>query len=249
MVGITLSAEQIAQPPPDVRRWLEQQIAPLLGLVRPGPPTQPPERHLVGCDIESARAMLSLIHGLLPVVSVFFQRGRDPFAAAAQGLRALRLDEMARHARLQAPEQVLACLHAINEALQRASGDPDAMLTALDAVFRRNRVLRNPASVVVLTMMLIGAQSNPAPAQDIGDPASGRSLARRWCETCHVVDATQQQAMSTGAPTFAAIAHMKSTTPMALRVFLQTPHGRMPDLHLTRGEIDDVSAYILSLKR
>jgi len=36
---------------------------------------------------------------------------------------------------------------------------------------------------------------------------------------------------------------------MGLEVFLQTPHGRMPDLHLSRDEIDDVSAYILSLKR
>ena len=35
---------------------------------------------------------------------------------------------------------------------------------------------------------------------------------------------------------------------MALDVFLQTPHHRMPDLHLSRTEIDDVSAYILSLR-
>jgi mono/diheme cytochrome c family protein len=42
---------------------------------------------------------------------------------------------------------------------------------------------------------------------------------------------------------------MKSTTFMGLRAFLQTPHDRMPDLHLTRNEIDDVAAYILSLKK
>ncbi len=132
MVGITLSAEQIAQAPPEVRRWLEHQIAPLLGLFRPAPSVQPPERHLVGCDVENARAILSLIHGLLPVVSVFFELGRDPITASGQALRALRLDEMARHARLQAPEQVVACLRAIDEALQRVSGDPEATLTALD---------------------------------------------------------------------------------------------------------------------
>ena len=102
---------------------------------------------------------------------------------------------------------------------------------------------------VLLTAMLIGAQTNPAPGQEIGDPVAGRSIARRWCDNCHVVDVAQQRATSTGAPTFAAIAHMKSTTAMALRVFLQTPHGRMPDLHLTRSEIDDVTAYILSLKQ
>jgi hypothetical protein len=42
---------------------------------------------------------------------------------------------------------------------------------------------------------------------------------------------------------------MKSTTPLSLRAFLQTPHERMPDLHLSRDEIDDLTAYILSLRR
>ena len=41
---------------------------------------------------------------------------------------------------------------------------------------------------------------------------------------------------------------MKSTTPLSLRVFLQTPHNRMPDLHLSRTEIDDLIGYILSLR-
>jgi mono/diheme cytochrome c family protein len=97
--------------------------------------------------------------------------------------------------------------------------------------------------------MLIVIPSHRAAGQESGDPAAGRALARRWCDTCHVVDEQQLRGTSTGAPTFAAIAEMKSTTAMALRVFLQTPHGRMPDLHLTRDEINDVTAYILSLKR
>jgi mono/diheme cytochrome c family protein len=42
---------------------------------------------------------------------------------------------------------------------------------------------------------------------------------------------------------------MKTTTEMGLHAFLQTPHQRMPDLHLSREEIDDVAAYILSLRR
>jgi hypothetical protein len=44
------------------------------------------------------------------------------------------------------------------------------------------------------------------------------------------------------------LAAQTSITPMALDAFLQTPHHRMPDLHLSRAEIDDVSAYILSLR-
>ena len=49
-------------------------------------------------------------------------------------------------------------------------------------------------------------------------------------------------------PSFRAIAAMPSTTALSLRVFLQTPHGRMPDFALSRNETDDVIAYILSLR-
>jgi hypothetical protein len=42
---------------------------------------------------------------------------------------------------------------------------------------------------------------------------------------------------------------MASTTAASLRVFLSTPHARMPDYNLTQREIADLSEYILSLKR
>jgi mono/diheme cytochrome c family protein len=88
----------------------------------------------------------------------------------------------------------------------------------------------------------------PAVAE-AGDPDAGHALVKKWCENCHVVGPTQTQGTSTGAPTFTAIANMNTTTEMGLHVFLQTPHDRMPDLHLTRDEIDNVTAYILSLKQ
>jgi hypothetical protein len=49
--------------------------------------------------------------------------------------------------------------------------------------------------------------------------------------------------------TFVGIASMSSTTPLSLRAFLLTPHARMPDLHLSRDEMDDLAAYILGLRR
>jgi cytochrome c len=97
--------------------------------------------------------------------------------------------------------------------------------------------------------LLLAVSATPALAQNAGDTFAGRRLAETWCSTCHVVTATQTQATSTGAPPFQAIAAQKAFTPMALNAFLQTPHHRMPDLHLTRDEIDDVSAYIISLRR
>jgi hypothetical protein len=133
MVGITLLPEQIREAPPEVRRWLEQQlVGSWPGAYRAAPSIEPPGQHLVACSLEEARAILSLIHGLLPVVTVFFELGREPAAISAPGLRALRLDDMLRHTRLQGVEQLVACLKIVDEALQRVRGDADVALAALD---------------------------------------------------------------------------------------------------------------------
>jgi mono/diheme cytochrome c family protein len=81
-----------------------------------------------------------------------------------------------------------------------------------------------------------------------GDPAAGRALAQRWCSSCHVVDPDAKTGTSNGVPTFASIAAMPSTTQLSLHVFLQTSHGQMPNLLLSRSQIDDVVAYIVGLK-
>jgi hypothetical protein len=89
---------------------------------------------------------------------------------------------------------------------------------------------------IALPLLLLVASASPVAAQAVGDPDAGRHLSQTW-------------GASTGAPSFREIAAQKSVTPMALSAFLQTPHHRMPDLHLSRNEIDDVSAYILSLRQ
>jgi mono/diheme cytochrome c family protein len=106
----------------------------------------------------------------------------------------------------------------------------------------------NRLSGIMVLLLLMAASSGPASAQNGGDAEAGHRLSERWCSTCHVVTAAQSQGASTGAPSFRAIAADEAVTPMALDAFLQTPHHRMPDLHLSRAEVDDVSAYILSLR-
>jgi mono/diheme cytochrome c family protein len=101
---------------------------------------------------------------------------------------------------------------------------------------------------IAVPLLLLMAFAPVALAQDVGDADAGHRLAETWCSSCHVVSAGQSQGTSSGAPTFRAIAGQTSITPMALAAFLQTPHHRMPDLHLSGAEIDDVSAYILSLR-
>jgi mono/diheme cytochrome c family protein len=103
-------------------------------------------------------------------------------------------------------------------------------------------------SVALMVAAILAASPLPLTAQEIGDVAMGERLAKTWCSTCHVVTPSAQTGTSTGAPTFAAIAGLPSTTPISLRVFLQTPHARMPDLHLSHDETDNLIAYILSLR-
>ena len=103
-------------------------------------------------------------------------------------------------------------------------------------------------AVPMLGTILLATWPHWANAQEIGDVAAGRHLSETWCASCHLVGSDTARGVSNGVPTFVAIARQKSTTVLSLRVFLQTPHARMPDLHLSRDEIDNLAAYILSLR-
>jgi mono/diheme cytochrome c family protein len=94
---------------------------------------------------------------------------------------------------------------------------------------------------IASVMLAAGA----AQAQDI--PA-GKTIAKVWCSNCHSVASQEKTTVRDGVPTFLSIAQMQSTTEMSLAAFLATPHGGMPNLTLSRKEIQDVSSYILSLR-
>ena len=82
-----------------------------------------------------------------------------------------------------------------------------------------------------------GAQELP------GDPVLGRDLAE-----CHAVEADERDGITPGQRGFQDLADDPAMTPLALRVFLSTPHADMPNLILTQAEIDDLIAWIHSLK-
>jgi mono/diheme cytochrome c family protein len=78
-------------------------------------------------------------------------------------------------------------------------------------------------------------------AQQFGDPAAGERLAATNCAQCHGVDPA--------APALTAIAATPATTQASLSAFLQTPHASMPSLVFSGAELNDLIAYILSLRR
>ncbi|MGA2794582.1 MAG: hypothetical protein ABSE69_13825 [Roseiarcus sp.] len=132
MVGITLSPEQIRAAPPEVRRWLEREIAASFN-VQPEPPAiEADSKHLVRCGPEEAAAIFASIRGMLPVVNTFFEFGREGESIGQEGVEAYRLADMLRHTRLQSLEQLGACLQVIDEAVRRVRNDANATLYALD---------------------------------------------------------------------------------------------------------------------
>jgi len=76
----------------------------------------------------------------------------------------------------------------------------------------------------------------------------GRALAERWCAKCHAI-APGRQGPEPGIPSFMLMADDPENTREALRQFITLPHFEMPPQILTTAEIDDVIAYILSLRR
>jgi mono/diheme cytochrome c family protein len=77
--------------------------------------------------------------------------------------------------------------------------------------------------------------------------AKGHELARQWCTGCHIIEPGSASA-SDVAPPFPKIAQDKRLTPEQLRVWLTNPHPPMPNLSLSREEIDNLVAYIGSLR-
>jgi len=101
---------------------------------------------------------------------------------------------------------------------------------------------RSLAGAVLVTILLV-----PLAAPARADAAKGAMLAGRWCAACHVVGPGRVESVPQGPPTFPQVARSGSTTGQ-LRGFLSHPHGAMPDLSLTRAEIDDLVDYIATLR-
>jgi mono/diheme cytochrome c family protein len=93
--------------------------------------------------------------------------------------------------------------------------------------------------VIVLTL--------GAPALAHADATNGERLARQWCANCHVVGTGSPQSIQQGPPSFRSVAQSGMSADQ-LRTFLTKPHAPMPDLSLTRSEIDDLIAYIDRLR-
>ena len=108
------------------------------------------------------------------------------------------------------------------------------------------RLLNGIPALVAWVCVVMAAATLPATAD--GNAATGQQIAKRWCTSCHLVEYDQKGGASADVPTFFAIAKRSSGDSAGLKSFLADPHPPMPDLNLTRAEINDLLAYIGSLK-
>jgi len=134
MTGITLTAEQIRNAPPEVRRWIEHEVMTSLGLAADAPVTAQPVQaaHLVACSVEQAARVLAQIEGVLPAVNVFFEFARPGISFGQPAMLAFRLIDILHHARLQNIEQVMTALGMINQAFAQVRGDATARFCGFD---------------------------------------------------------------------------------------------------------------------
>jgi mono/diheme cytochrome c family protein len=103
-------------------------------------------------------------------------------------------------------------------------------------------------TIAGLALAFLALGKTGAVAQDDGDPDAGRDFARGVCATCHEVERLDAPSPHPDAPAFRVIANVPGMTATALYVVLNNPHRQMPDLILSREELHNVAAYILTLK-
>jgi hypothetical protein len=74
------------------------------------------------------------------------------------------------------------------------------------------------------------------------------AYARSICADCHHVLRSDGQSPNRLAPTFSKIANTPGMSVTALTVWSRTVHPTMPNLVIDPNDMDDLIAYILSLR-
>jgi len=102
---------------------------------------------------------------------------------------------------------------------------------------------------IAATFAALWLSAGAAAAQVHPDAKTGKQIAEKLCVGCHIVGAQAAGAtVPADVPSFARIANKPGQTAQAIAGAIVVPHPPMPQIQLTREEIGDVAAYILTLK-
>lgn len=103
------------------------------------------------------------------------------------------------------------------------------------------------ATAVSLAALTVAGLS-PAMAQPGTDVLRGHLFAHHVCGQCHAVDQGRYVSPNTAAPPFESIMSQEENTDMVLLVWLHTPHQSMPDIRVESQDLQDLIAYMSSLR-
>jgi mono/diheme cytochrome c family protein len=99
----------------------------------------------------------------------------------------------------------------------------------------------------LVALAALTALSIPAAAVELGNKEAGHAYAEKHCSGCHAIDKDATLLFS-DVPSFQEIADTQGMSPQALVVWFQTSHPNMPDLIIPPDDMDNVIAYIMSLR-
>lgn len=108
--------------------------------------------------------------------------------------------------------------------------------------------VRRVTTAISSMVLAIAGLSPPAQTQELGDPAKGLTYAEMHCAECHAIGREDDISPAFGAPPFLTIANTRGMTERAIGVWFQSSHPTMPMLVVPREDLDNVIAYIMSLK-
>ena len=81
------------------------------------------------------------------------------------------------------------------------------------------------------------------------DPAHGKDLAGGLCSNCHLIGGGEQGHANADIPSFREIANQEAQTEGTIMAHIVLPKHPMPTIPLTKSELADLAAYIMSLRK
>ncbi len=92
--------------------------------------------------------------------------------------------------------------------------------------------------------LLAGFLASSAPSL-AADANAGRDLVLRSCTSCHSTETARTA--SDQAPPLSSLARTNKERPAWVRGWLMNPHPPMPNITLSRAQIDNIVAFLSSL--
>jgi mono/diheme cytochrome c family protein len=98
------------------------------------------------------------------------------------------------------------------------------------------------------SLLLGTGLASAGPVTSKPDPVHGKALAERVCSNCHLVSAAQQEQANVDIPSFHEIANKQGQTEGTIMAHIVLPKHPMPTIPLTKSELADLAAYIMTLR-